>query len=373
MRILLAAGGSGGHIFPAVALAKELEKKGVGKISFISSKRRLDKSILGKEKYDCYFLSANPMPYKFNPVRMIVFIAKLFADICSAVYLLIKIRPNAVVGFGGYSSGGASLCAKLFGIPVLIHEQNVIPGRANKILAKLVDKIAISFENGAEYFDVNKEKIVFTGNPLREDMLTGDRKEALSRMGLSPEKATVLVMGGSQGSTSLNNTVSRTLLDIKEKKSLDIQFVHLTGKKDYDSIKEFYEEHGLSGRVYDFLDKIDDAYAVSDVAVSRSGAAAVFELASYARPMILVPYPNPKNNQRSNAIYFSEKGAALYREEKDFTTQNLAEDIVSLLTDGEKHRKMSDAAFMLSKNDAGEILAKEVMALARGKGLKAGS
>ncbi len=367
MRVILAAGGSGGHIFPSVALASELKKVGVREIFFISSKRQLDRNILAGSKHRCFFLSVNPMPLNLDPVRAAIFVSKLFLDTARSLYLIIKLRPDVVVGFGGYSSGAIVGVARMFRIPVLIHEQNLLPGRANRILSRLADRVAVSFKDSARYFPRAAGKIVYSGNPLRLDMLSNDRVRSAQRLGVSPEKLTVLIMGGSQGSSFLNRTVSEVARHIKEEKGDAIQFIHLAGKKDYEHVKRFYEENKIPGKVFSFLERIDDAYAASDLAISRSGAAAVFELAFYARAMILVPYPNPKNNQRSNAMYFSQAGAAVYKEENDLSREDLAGEVLGILTDGPRRERISRAARELSVPGAGKILAEEIVKLAKGR------
>ncbi len=363
MRVVLAAGGSGGHIFPSVALAEELEKAGAEEIFFVSSKRRLDRNLLSGKRYRCFFLSANPMPLKFDPLKMIVFLAKLLADTLTSAYILARVRPDAVVGFGGYSSGAIVLCAGMCGIPVLIHEQNFLPGRANRILSRFADKVAVSFEDSRAHFTKAARKVVYCGNPLRLDILGHDRPASARDLGLSPDKFTVLIMGGSQGSTFLNRTASEAARQIWNKKKGDVQFIHLTGRKDHDDIKKFYEENGIEGKVFAFLERIDKAYALSDLAVSRAGAAAVFELAYYAKPMILVPYPSVKNNQRHNAIYFSRKGAAIYEEEKDLSADRLAREVLDVMTDGNLRERISGSAGRLSEPQAARKLANEVIKL----------
>ena len=363
MRVILAAGGSGGHIFPSLALARELEKKGCSEVRFVSSKRKLDQNLLSGVKERCFFLSVNPMPLKFHPWKILVFLCKLVYDIFSAAYILLKCRPNVVVGFGGYSSGAITALAGIFRIPVIIHEQNLVPGRANKILAGMARKIAVSFRGTGKYFPGAEDKVVFTGNPLRMDMLTNDRSTSAERLGVAPEKKTVLIMGGSQGSTFLNSMASKGASYINEKTRGAVQFIHLTGVRDYNTVRQFYSENNIPGQVFSFIDRIDDAYAASDVAISRSGAAAVFELAYYAKPMILVPYPNPKNNQRSNAVYFSKNGAAVYKEEKDLSLDELANEVLKILNDDGYRRDLSVSARELSCPDAGKSLAEEVMKL----------
>ena len=365
MKIILAAGGSGGHIFPSIAVASELEKLDVKDIYFVSSKRRLDRNILRKHKYKSFFLSINPMPFGFAPLGVLIFIIKLLSDTLASIYILLKVRPDCIAGFGGYSSGCIVRMAGLFGIPVIIHEQNLLPGRANRLLSAHADRIAVSFSESIAHFPREEEKVVYTGNPLRLGSLTNDRESSLKRLGLSGEKPIVLIMGGSQGSSFLNRIASEAACLIKEKNVDEVQFKHLAGSGDHDAIKEFYEKNNIPGKVYSFLERIDDAYAVSDLAISRAGAAAIFELAFYSKPMVLVPYPSRMNNQRYNAIYFSQKGAAIYKEEADLSPEALEGIISDMLADVSKRSRMSHAAGNLSNPDAGKILAEEIIALAK--------
>lgn len=359
MRVLLAAGGSGGHIFPAVSLAQELEKDGEDEIYFVSSRRRLDKHILKGVKHKCFYLSVNPMPHSVNPVKVLVFIFKLLLDSVRSVFILVKRRPSCVVGFGGYSSGAVSLFAFFLGIPLVIHEQNLVPGRANKILSRIASLIAVSFKETEEYFKKRKAKIIFTGNPIRTGILTSDRAKSAEEIGVNPSLKTVLVMGGSQGSSFLNETMSEVALLIKKRNS-DIQFIHLAGKNDFEKVKDFYRDNDIRGKVFSYLERIDEAYSSCDMAVSRAGAAALFELAFYSKPMVLVPYPNPKNNQRSNAIMFSQKGAAVYREEKSLMPDELSADILNILEDETRYGEMSRHSGLLAKPDAAYLLAEGI-------------
>ena len=366
IKVILAAGGSGGHIFPSVALASELEKKGVKDISFVASKRRLDRSVLGKTGHRCFFLSVNPMPFGFSIAKGTAFLAKLLADAAASFFIVAKERPDIVVGFGGYSSGAVVRCARLFGIPVLIHEQNIVPGRANRMLASSAGRVAVSFAETDRHFLGSTDKVVYTGNPIRLEILDNDRVEALRFLGLSPDKRTVLIMGGSQGSSFLNTATSAAMKMVKDMTGDKVQVVHLTGDRDKEIIEKYYADNSIPAKVYSFLERIDKAYAACDLAVSRAGAAAIFELAYYARPMVLVPYPSEKNNQRYNAIYFSEKGAAVYREESELTPEEIADEISGILDDTSKLDRMSRMSGLLGNPRAGSVLADEVIKLAEG-------
>lgn len=367
MKIILAAGGSGGHIFPSVALCDKLEKKDKNEIYFISSKRKLDKNILKDSRYQCFYLSVNPMPRGFYPLKIVRFLYNFLRDIGHSIVLVKRLNPDIVIGFGGYSSGAIVSVARLFNIPVLIHEQNYEPGRANKILSRFADCIATSFEGSEKFFSGVKGEIFFAGNPLRPEMLEGSRHEALKKLDISGDIPTILIMGGSQGSSFLNRTATKAALLVSQKVNGRVQFVHLTGTKDIDEVRNFYKLNAIEARVYAFLDRIDYAYAATDIAVSRSGAAAVFELAYYGKAMILVPYPNPKNNQRTNAEYFKKKGAAVYKKENDLTAEALSKELLDIMNDDLRRKKLQDGALSLSRSNAAEILADKVMEIAKTK------
>jgi UDP-N-acetylglucosamine--N-acetylmuramyl-(pentapeptide) pyrophosphoryl-undecaprenol N-acetylglucosamine transferase len=371
LKIVLAAGGSGGHIFPCVALARELEKAGVKDIFFVSSARRLDRNLLKDIPFRRFFLSVNPMPRSFSPKRCAVFVLKGLWDLARSAGIILEARPDVVVGFGGYSSGAISLMAKLTGRRLVIHEQNVVPGRANIILSRAADLIALSFTASSRHFGRNEIKTVFTGNPIRTDMLADDRAASAGRMGISPHADTVLVMGGSQGSGFLNRIMLDVALEIKKRKGDAVQFVHITGGgRDLDVVERFYAENSIPGKVFGFMESIEDAYSVCDLAVSRSGAAAIFELAYYGKPMILVPYPNVRNSQKANASFFAHSGAAMLREEKDISREALTHDILSILECHEKRSSMREASLKMAFPDSGKTLAMEVLKTAllkRGK------
>ncbi|MDD4012736.1 MAG: undecaprenyldiphospho-muramoylpentapeptide beta-N-acetylglucosaminyltransferase, partial [Candidatus Omnitrophica bacterium] len=360
-----AAGGSGGHIFPATALAAKLANV-EAEVVFVSSKRQLDRSMLSSSGYRCYYLSVNPMPHKLNAGKLIVFLAKFAADTFYSAWIVMKERPNVVVGFGGYSSGAISLLSRLFGRKLVIHEQNYFPGRAIVILSRIANLVALSFKGTEKYLPGAGARTVLTGNPLRTDILLKDKAGARERMGLASGKKCLLVMGGSQGASSMNRLSAEAVIELSGRNA-DIQVIHLTGKRDHDAILKFYEDNGITSRVFSFLDRMSDAYSAADAAVSRSGASAVFELAYYGLPMVLVPYPNPKNNQRTNARFFEEKGAAIYREEKDISASGLASDIEKVLFDEELRIKMGRSALEASLPDAAKRLADEVIKLVKRK------
>jgi len=357
MRVLIASGGSGGHIFPAVSLAGELYKSKTD-IMFVASKRHLDRKILKGAPFKKAFLTANPMPYTFG-FSTLIFCAKFIVDFFQAAWILAGFRPEAVVGFGGYTSGMIVLMASFLKIKTVIHEQNAVPGRTNKILDKYVDKIAVSFPETRKHF-INKN-VFFTGNPLRKESLDNSGPDSRVNLGLERNKYTLLVMGGSQGASSLNRLVAESLKKLPMVDKRKIQVIHLTGEKEYAEFKDFYSSNELSGKVFGFIESINEAYSACDMAISRSGAAAVFELAAFARPMVLIPYPGEKNNQRHNAMYFAERNAAIYKNQSEVRQDELKNEILALMNDRARAKSLSDNARSLSVTDGAQRLAQLVL------------
>ncbi|MDD4201939.1 MAG: undecaprenyldiphospho-muramoylpentapeptide beta-N-acetylglucosaminyltransferase [Candidatus Omnitrophica bacterium] len=323
-KVLIVAGGSGGHIFPAVSTAQTMIKKG-WEVVFVASKRRIDKKLLKDTNYKKYYLSANPMPYKFS-LKMFSFMFKFVSDVLISFFILIREKPNVVVGFGGYVTGAVVFLAKVFHIKTVIHEQNIVLGRANQILSKYVDKIALSFPSKID--SALKEKICITGNPIRPEILS-DKKEDLLKV-LSNEQKTVklLVIGGSQGATSMNKIVVNDLSLIEDSIKAKLEIIHIAGDKDVEYVQNTYLQHNIIAKVYNYVENINNIYKIVDIAISRAGASAVFELAFYGIPMILIPYPNEKNSQILNAKFFADKKAAVLLEEKNMS-QGQIKNIVS--------------------------------------------
>ena len=361
MKVVIAAGGSGGHIFPAVALARRLEKKGRGaNILFVGSRKELDRRIFEKEKFDHRLISGNKMPYGVS-LKMVPFAFMLFADVLRALSILFSFRPDVVVGFGGYVSWPVTISAFLLGIPRVVHEQNVVPGRANKILFKIADSIALSFDRSTDLLGGNGHKAVVTGNPIRDSMFKDDKASGIRRFGLSSDKFTILVIGGSQGARSLNRTFVNALSGLDMEKKKRIQVIHITGIKDYDEVSRAYEETGLENRTHSFIDRIEDAYSASDLVVTRSGASAIFEIAFFGRPMVLVPYPYAMSHQTENARVFADNGAAVMFDEKKMDVESFRNTISALVDDRRRLDVMASSAKSLGVPGAADALANLVI------------
>ncbi len=362
-RILIAAGGSGGHIFPAIAMARAMRESSDVDIRFVGSSKALDRRIFEKEGFNYSTLSSNKFPYGLS-LKLFPFSFKLILDIIRSKLIVLSYKPDVVIGFGGYVACPIVLAASIFGIPRIVHEQNVVPGRANKFLFRFADKIALSFNETLKYAGPAKPKCVFTGNPIRGEMLKGDRSSGIKRFGLDESKFTILVIGGSQGAHFLNENFIAAFEGFDGETRRSFQVIHLTGVKDYEwAIKMYSALHGLESRVYSFIDRIEEAYSAADLIITRAGASAIFEIAHFAKPMILVPYPFAMNHQAENAKVFRDNGAAIMVEEKDLIPKVFKEHLLRLFRDKEERRRLMEAAKRMARPAASTNLAIEVLRL----------
>jgi len=326
MRVLIACGASGGHIFPALSFAERLKAKKEGiEILFLSTRKGPGEILL--KGYNVKLISV--VPLKFLSLRFFPSLCLLFKSMFEVMDILRVFRPDLVVGFGGYSSVPAVLLAALSGKRTLIHEQNVSPGRATCLLAPLVNKIAIGFQETKRYFNLSqKRKLIFTGNPLRSELFGNDRKEALRFFNLDFNKKTVLVMGGSQGSQKINRVFVQTALLLKD--SLSFQVIHICGRAEEESLRRQYDKFNIEARVFGFLKEMGFAYSAADVVISRAGALTISEIIALCKPSILIPYPFAKGHQMANANLLLSRNAAIVIRDADLCAEFLKYRLLSL-------------------------------------------
>ena len=362
-KILIASGGSGGHIFPAIALGRALKAQHRDvELMYVGSDKALDKRIFEKEAVNFRVLSANKLPHKTSPGIIIVYFKLLF-DIFRSFSIILSYRPDVIAGFGGYVSFPVIFAGNILRIPSVVHEQNVVPGRANKVLFKFADKIALSFEATRKSLGRDADKAVFTGNPIRTEMFRDDRACDLKRFGLDAGKFTILIIGGSQGAAFLNKTFIDALSVMDPAARSSVQVIHITGVKDYEWALKAYGQLGIDHSVHSFIDRIEEAYSAADLVVTRSGASALFELAFLGKPMILVPYPFAMSHQLDNALAFSRSGAAIVIEEKALSAEGLSEAMRGLLKDSGRLKRLGESARAMGMPEAASLLAKEMMGL----------
>ena len=323
MRILIATGGTGGHIFPAVETAKALKVRG-HQVSFAGVLGPAEDKIkaLG---FPVFSLSAQGLNDR-SFLGWLNFGSIMFQAVGGSFGVVRKIVPDKIIGFGSYGAFPVVMAGALMRVPLLIHEQNVVPGKANALLSKIVKKVAISFEGSRKY--LNPGKAVWTGCPCHNSAAPS-RSEGLRAFGLEENKKTIVLVGGSQGSQRLNEVFFELMKDL----SLSgFQAIHMTGIKDFPLYEARYRLVRLPVKAHAFINNIDQAYAAADIIIARAGAATISELGLLGLAAVLVPYPFAGNHQKYNADVLADKGVALIVEQKDLTKSSLREAVISMLS-----------------------------------------
>ncbi|AKL97680.1 undecaprenyldiphospho-muramoylpentapeptide beta-N-acetylglucosaminyltransferase [Endomicrobium proavitum] len=316
-KIIIAASGTGGHIYPGISLAREFERNGYDVTFFIGNNETSVKILTDSGlKYIAFNMSGMPRKFSFAFIKFLFKLAKAFLKSFCEIK---KINPDIVIGTGGYISVPAIAAAGILGRKTYIHEQNAIPGAANKLLAKIADKVFVSFKDSVKYF--KNKNVIVSGYPVRRDIVNVSKDEALKNLNAQKDIYTVLVFGGSLGAVKLNETAFDALdkFSLKEK----IQVFHITGSKNFALISE-KAKNKKNYFVFEYMHNIADAYAVSDIVICRSGAGAVFELKALNKPAVLVPYPfATDNHQFFNAKEIEKPRFAEVIEEKNLNAQSL--------------------------------------------------
>ncbi len=354
MRVIVSGGGTGGHIYPGVAIAKKIKEKNKNaEVLFIGSKNGLEKDLVPKEGFKIKFIEVEGLNKKIS-LKTFSSIKKVFKGYSQARKIIKDFKPDVVIGTGGYVCGPVVLAASRRNIPTIIHEQNAIPGMTNKILSKFCGKIAITFKESEKFFP--KDKVIYTGNPIRNQILKADKKLSREKLGFSKEKLLVLAVGGSRGAKNLNNAVLNIIPEIKKN---NMQLLFITGELGYnDIIKE------ASNRKYDldsnvkiipYLYEMENALAACDIIVSRAGATILSEVTALAIPAVLIPSPYVANNhQELNADALVKEGAAIKLKEEDLKGSLLSEKLFSLGSNNSDLEKMRRASKRIGILDASD-------------------
>ncbi len=362
-KIVIACGGTAGHIFPGLTLAEEMAKDYGDdvEISFLTTDNDLGRGLLEKSGFDFYTL-----PVRGWGVRSLRgaldFARGLIGGSLKSMKLMISARPDCFVGFGAYAAGPPFVASSLLRVPTLIHEQNVTMGKANRMMRAFATKVALSFP---EERGVSEKKAVVTGNPIRESASRAqDRHIARDLLGMDAEKTTLLVVGGSQGSEKVNTAVLEALFDADGYMKDNLQVIHVTGQKDRDRVIGGYEKVAVPHRLFSFFEGMAVLYGAADIAVSRAGSSAIFELCAHRVPSILIPYPFADGHQAGNASFLRERGAAAMIEEKDLSAASLRTEILRLMRDNGLRESMKGRMAELATSDAARRLSLEVGMLA---------
>ncbi len=351
MRILFAAGGTGGHINPAIAIAKQFRQHYPQcEILFVGTKRGLEGKLVPREGFDIEYIEAAGFRRKITFENVVV-AYKAFASMLRTNKILKKFSPDLVIGCGGYTSGPVVLEAALKKIPTLIHEQNAFPGVSNKMLASKVNTVCISFEDTEKYFRKAKN-VVFTGNPVRPALFNLSKQAARLKLGID-DRPLIVAVGGSLGASTINNQILELIKNMPE----NIQILWATGNREYEDIIEKLDNLPENVKISPYLYNMDEVLPAADLAISRSGAITIAELCATGTPSILIPSPNvAENHQEVNARALEKRGAACVICERELENGLVSKKVRELLENPETLKTMGENALSMAKPDALEII-----------------
>lgn len=360
MRMIVSGGGTGGHIYPAITLIRTIKEKVKNcEVLYVGTEFGLEADIIPKEKIAFKTIHVKGFARKITAENIKV-LCKSIHSVWESKKIIKEFKPDIVIGTGGYVCGPVLLAASLMGIPTMIQEQNVIPGITNKILAKFVRHIAVGYADAQKYF--HSDKVIFTGNPVRKEVLTANRETGIEDFALDTKKKTILISGGSRGARSINNAMVDVHAYFAGNK--EIQFLHVTGKDEYNGIIEKVRRKSIDiekvGNIIikPYLYNMPDAIAVADLAIFRAGAIGLAELTARGIPAILIPYPYAaENHQEHNALAMEKAGAGIMILDKDLTGKKLIDIINNLLQEEGKLSFMAKASKALGKPNAASDIA----------------
>lgn len=355
MKLVVAAGGTGGHLYPAVAVAREfLRRDPAMQVLFVGTSRGIESKVLAHEGFELICIAARPVMGK-RALETVKAVASLPLSLWQALGILRRMRPDLVLGLGGYTSPAVLVAAWLLRIPRVILEPNATPGLANIVTGRFADRVFLAFESAAHAF--HRDKIRVVGTPVRQAFLDPTSAEPEPRTASTVRH--LLVFGGSQGARAINNAMIEALPHMHEiKESLHI--THQTGEVDHPRVEAAYRAAGFHATVVPFLYDMPAALRAADLVVSRSGAMTIAELAVCGRAAILIPLPTAiYNHQMRNAEVMASAGAAVVLPQADLTGTTLARTIMHILRDADQLRSMSRKSFEMRRTDAAEAIVRE--------------
>lgn len=352
MKVIVSGGGTGGHIYPALALIKEIKKRESNtEVLYIGTEAGLENSLVKREgiPFKTIYITGFRRKLSFENVKTIL---RFLKGVSQSKQLIKEFKPDIVVGTGGYVCGPVVYAAAKLNIPTIVHEQNSVPGLTNKFLSKYVDKVAISFKEAQSFFP--KEKVVYTGNPRATEAAIVEKKDRLTEIGLNKHKKTVLIVGGSRGAKPINDA----FLDVlKVAATREYQFLYVTGEVHYDAVMAKVQESGnpQNIKIEPFIHNMPEVLKNVDLIVARAGATTLAEVTAIGLPSILIPSPYVTNNhQEKNARALSVNGAAILKLEKEMSGDILIKEIDDILLNEEKWQQMHKASLKQGMPDAGK-------------------
>lgn len=350
MKILVSGGGTGGHIYPALALINEVKRQDPkAEFLYIGSEYGLENKIVKKAGIPFRSIEISGFKRKLS-VQNIKTVLRFLKGTAKSKQYIKSFKPDVVIGTGGYVCGPVVYAATRLNIPTIIHEQNSVPGLTNKFLSRFVDRIALSFEQAKEYFPENK--VILTGNPRASEVVSNKGKNAKRQLGVDENKKTVLIVGGSRGARPINDAFLESLTDAGKR---DYQFVYVTGDTHYDSVLREVQKHGdlQNVMIKPFIHNMPEILGGMDLIVARAGATTLAEITALGLPSILIPSPYVTNNhQEKNARAFEASGAAVVISEKEMNGQMLLNEMDQILLNANKLTSMKEASKQLGIPDA---------------------
>ena len=362
-RVIISGGGTGGHIFPALAIAKALEKKVSNiEILFVGASGKMEMSKIPAEGYKIKGLWISGLQRRIT-IKNLYFPFKVISSLLKARRIIKKFKPDIAIGTGGYASGPLLYVAAKKNIPTLVQEQNSYPGITNKVLSKVVDKVCVAYDNMEQFFP--KNKIIFTGNPIRQDVLEFASKKQLgiSHFNLEENKKTVLVIGGSLGARTINEAIDENISFFVEN---NLNLIWQTGISYQKKAEKSVKEKAVKGiNAYTFIKEMDKAYGAADIIISRAGAIAISELCCIAKPTILIPSPNvSEDHQTKNAQAVVNKKAALLVKDNEAGSK-LVNCLRELYDDTVMQKELIRNIKNLAVMDAADKIANEALILSK--------
>ncbi len=358
MKYLITGGGTGGHIYPALAIANEIKSRDKeAQILYVGTHNSLEAELVPKEGFDFKGIRVKGMPRRFNKESFIA-AKELLLGLLDARKIIKEFKPDMVVGTGGYVSGPLVFMAHKMGVKTLIHEQNAFPGITNKILSRYVDRVAITFEESKKYFK-HPDRVFLTGNPIRGELLNINKEKVCEEFELNKDKALILSFGGSGGQKSLNDLMFNFIKEAN--KSEDLQVYHITGKRFYDMFINRIKEENIqlkdNIKIFPYFYQMPKIMNVTDLIITSAGAISLAEVAAVGIPSILIPKSyTAENHQEFNARAFENKGASIVVLEKELENYDFNNLLFKTIGDKDKLRDMGQKAKTLSEINATKLI-----------------
>ncbi len=366
--VLFAGGGTGGHLIPGLSVATELRRRFPEcRLVFVGTHGQLERDIVGDRGFE--FVSLPTVKWYGSPLNAPAWAVRSTGGLLAARKVLARVRPDLVASLGGHAAFAPSVAAVLGDVPLVLMEQNALPGKVNRFLSVWAEEVYVPWSDMERYF-ARADRVHVTGNPIRTELIGRRIRGAAWRFGLSPRKATLLVVGGSQGSQAINRAVIASLPRLEAEASW-LQILHSAGKTGYEETLRAYEGYRIQAAVYPFIDDMAAAYTVADLALCRAGGTTLAELSAVGVPAVLVPLPIAANNhQRRNASMAAGGGAALIVDQADLTADRLPGLLLSLLRNASCLARMRGSSLRLGRPDAARYVADRIVGVLHDNGFR---